>query len=91
MNQELRLKLLMLLEKNPKLTHRELLLATEVSLGSVNFMMKALKEKVLIKWENFSNNPNKLQYTYLITPAGISEKIQLTLYFLKKGWWSTSC
>ena len=45
----------MLLEKNPKLTQRELSLATEVGLGSVNFMMKALKEKGLIKWENLSN------------------------------------
>ena len=50
----------MLLEQNPKLTEWELSLATEVGLGSVNFMMKALKEKGLIKWGNFSKNPNKL-------------------------------
>ena len=65
----------MLLEKNPKLTQRELSLATEVGLGRVNFMMTALKEKGLIYWDYFSNNPNKLQYTYLTTLAGISEKI----------------
>ena len=47
-------------------------------------MLKALKEKGLIKLENFSTNPNKLQYLYLLTPQGVLEKAKLTYYLLEK-------
>ena len=84
MNEEIQLKLLKLLESNKKISQRDLSAAAGISLGSVNFMLKALKEKGLIKWENFSNNPNKLPYTYLLTPQGVLEKAKLTFYFLEK-------
>ena len=76
------LKILQLLQEHPHMTQRELSNMTGVSLGKVNFIIKALKDKGLIKWQNFSNNPNKLQYAYLLTPQGILEKTQLTLDFL---------
>lgn len=54
------------------------------SVGKVNFVLKALMEKGLIKAEKFANNQNKKQYKYLLTPEGIKEKIALTERFIEK-------
>ena len=53
------------------------------SLGKLNYCMQALKEKGLIKIKNFKNNKSKLNYLYVITPKGISEKTQMTVRFMK--------
>ncbi len=54
------------------------------SVGKVNFIIKALAEKGLIKVENFSNSNNKLKYKYLLTDEGIKEKISLTKKFIQR-------
>jgi EPS-associated MarR family transcriptional regulator len=54
-----------------------------VSLGKVNYCIKSLIEKGLIKVNNFRNNKNKIQYSYLLTPKGIEEKSKLTLDFIR--------
>ena len=54
-----------------------------VSLGKVNYCMKKLTEKGWVKLMNFSHNPNKVGYVYLLTPRGIEEKARLTFAFLK--------
>ena len=54
-----------------------------VSLGKVNYCMKKLIEKGWVKLKNFSHNPNKVGYVYLLTPRGIEQKSKLTLLFLK--------
>ena len=54
------------------------------SVGKVNFIIKALAEKGLIKIENFSNANNKLKYRYLLTEDGIKEKIALTKKFIER-------
>jgi EPS-associated MarR family transcriptional regulator len=84
MNDEIHLKLMKLLEKNPELTQRELSVALGVSLGKVNYCLRALKDKGWVKWTNFSNNPNKIQYAHLLTPTGLAEKVALTVRFLKR-------
>jgi EPS-associated MarR family transcriptional regulator len=84
MQHEIHLKLLKLLEKNPQLTQRELAHQLGISLGKINYCLNALKEKGWLKWGNFSNNPNKLQYMHLLTPKGVSEKLALTMHFLKR-------
>lgn len=83
MQAEIDLKLLKLLEENPYLSQRQLADRLGVSLGKTNYCLKALKEKGLVKWGNFSNNPNKLQYMHLLTPKGISQKLSLTIHFLE--------
>ena len=83
-NQDIRLDLLRKLESNPRLTQRELSLDIGVSLGKVNYCMKKLTEKGLIKLKNFTHNPNKMGYAYLLTPIGIEEKSRLTFFFLKR-------
>jgi len=54
-----------------------------VSVGKVNYCVRALIEKGFIKVSNFKRNPNKLNYLYLLTPKGIEEKASLTASFLK--------
>ena len=68
----------------PKSTQRELAQELGFSLGKLNYCLKALKNKGLIKMKNFGKNPNKINYLYVITPKGITEKTQLTLNFMKR-------
>lgn len=82
-NTGIHLKLLKKIEENPQYTQRELSREMGVSLGKTNYCMKKLIEKGLIKFTNFSRNPNKVRYIYLLTPKGIEEKTRLTLEFLK--------
>ena len=85
MNKEdIRLDLLRKLESNPEYTQRDLSQEMGVSLGKVNYCMKKLTEKGLIKLTNFTHNPNKMGYAYLLTPQGIEEKSRLTFSFLKR-------
>jgi EPS-associated MarR family transcriptional regulator len=83
-SQDIRLDLLRKLESNPQNTQRELSREMGVSLGKVNYCMKKLTEKGWVKLTNFSHNPNKMGYAYLLTPSGIEEKSRLTFSFLKR-------
>ena len=80
---DIHLDLLRKLEANPNYTQRELSQEMGVSLGKINYCMKKLIEKGWIKLSNFSHNPNKVVYIYLLTPKGIEQKTRLTFSFLK--------
>ena len=82
-NKDIHLYLLRKLEVNPKYTQRELSQEMGVSLGKINYCMKKLIEKGWIKLSNFSHNPNKVGYIYLLTPKGVKQKTILTFAFLK--------
>lgn len=84
MSEQRQLDAMRLLETNPEMTQRELAEALGVSLGAVNYCLKALVEKGWVKLENFQNNPNKLGYLYLLTPMGIAAKAHLTARFLRR-------
>jgi len=77
-------RVLHLLEEEPDLTQRELAQKLGISLGGVNYCLKALIEIGHIKVNNFRKNPNKAIYLYLLTPQGIAEKTKLTGEFLKR-------
>ena len=81
---DIRLDLLHRLELHPEYTQRALSREMGVSLGKVNYCMKKLTEKGLIKLTNFTHNHNKLSYAYLLTPSGVEEKARLTFLFLKR-------
>ena len=68
----------------PNSTQRELASELGFSLGKINYCVKALKNKGLVKIRNFKKNPNKISYVYVLTPKGISQKTQLTLNFMKR-------
>jgi len=78
------LNILRKINKKPKVTQRELAKDLGFSLGKLNYCLKALKTKGLIKINNFKKNPNKLHYIYVLTPKGAAEKTHLTLNFMKR-------
>ncbi|OGV73336.1 MAG: MarR family EPS-associated transcriptional regulator [Methylophilales bacterium RIFCSPHIGHO2_02_FULL_57_10] len=80
---EYRYKILKLVSDRPEISQRELAQQLGISLGRVNYCVKALIEKGLVKATNFRNNNNKLAYMYLLTPSGIEEKASITVSFLK--------
>ena len=53
-------------------------------MGKLNYCLKALQDKGLVKIENFKKNPNKLNYFYVLTPKGLAEKTMLTINYMKK-------
>jgi len=76
-------QILQSLERDSRPTQRQLSNDLSVSLGKVNYCLKSLIEKGFVKVENFRNNKNKIQYSYLLTPEGIEEKAKLTLDFIR--------
>lgn len=79
---EVRYKLMRMLESNPEMSQRDAARALGVSLGKVNYCLKALVNKGWIKATNFKNSRNKAAYMYLLTPRGLEEKGRLTVRFL---------
>jgi EPS-associated MarR family transcriptional regulator len=84
LTEEVRYKLLKLLEPNPQLSQREVARELGISLGKVNYCLKALVDKGWIKAANFKNSKNKAAYMYLLTPRGIEEKTRVTARFLQR-------
>ena len=66
------------------MSQREVAQAMGVSLGKANYCLNALMDKGLVKLENFRNNPDKRNYAYLLTPAGLEEKTRITMAFLRR-------
>ena len=78
------LKILIKLKNKPKASQRILAKELGLSLGKLNYCLKSLKDKGLVKIKNFRKNPNKLNYFYVLTPKGVTEKTKLTINFMKK-------
>ena len=77
-------RVMSILLENPKLTQRELASKLGLSLGGLNYCLRALIDKGFVKMENFKKAENKLKFVYLITPKGIKEKSKLTYRFLER-------
>ena len=77
-------EILRTIKNQPDLTHRDIAKNLKLSLGKVNYCIQSLKEKGLIKINNFKKNPNKIGYLYILTPKGLSEKTKLTIQFMKR-------
>ena len=79
---ELRLRVLRALDANPELSQRQLAAELGVSLGGVNYALKALVERGFVKAGNFRKSGNKVAYLYVLTPQGVAEKAALAAAFL---------
>ena len=79
---ELRLRVLRALEANPELSQRQLAAELGVSLGGVNYALKALIERGFVKADNFRKSGSKVAYLYVLTPKGLAEKSSLATAFL---------
>ena len=73
-----------LLEENPDLTQRELAQSLGVSVGSVNYCLRALVDKGSVKMKNFAYSKSKFGYIYVLTPNGLAEKALITQRFLQR-------
>ena len=78
------LTVLRYLENKQKISQRELSQNLGISLGKINFILKALIQKGVVKAKNFRNNKNKIVYAYYLTPDGFNEKAKLTINFFKR-------
>jgi len=83
LSDEVRYRLLKLLYSDPALSQRDLARELGVSLGKVNFCLRALIDRGSVKATNFTNSKNRKAYMYLLTPRGIEEKARMTARFLK--------
>ena len=83
-NKDELLKILREVEKNPKISQRELAANVNFSLGKLNYCLNSLKIKGLIKMKNFQNNKKKIRYIYILTPKGIAKKTSMAINFLKR-------
>ena len=81
---EVRLRVLRALGENPELTQRQLAEELGISLGGVNYAVKALVERGLVKMKNFSRSDHKASYLYVLTPSGIAEKASLASALLSR-------
>lgn len=78
------LRILRVLEEHPEASQRDLAERLGMSLGGVNYCLKALMERGLVKLENFQNSRHKFKYVYVLTPAGLAQRVALTGRFLKR-------
>lgn len=81
---EIRYRLLRYLEGHPRASQRELAQHLGVSVGKINYCLRALIVKGLVKMRNFRSSKKKLAYTYILTPKGIDEKVNVTYRFLRR-------
>lgn len=77
-------RVMRILQENPDLTQRELAKKVDISVGALNYCLKALMEKGLVKMKNFTNSKNKFGYVYVLTPSGIAKKAAITHQFLRR-------
>jgi len=82
--EELKLRVMRVLEENPTATQREIAQRLDVSLGGVNYCIKALVARGLVKLNNFAKSDKKMGYAYILTPEGLTEKTKITARFLKR-------
>lgn len=83
LSDEMRYRLMRLLQANPRLSQRDVARELNISLGRVNYCLKALIDRGWIKVSHFRNSQNKAAYMYLLTPRGFEAKAGLTVRFLK--------
>ena len=84
MTEEAHYKILRLLEANPGISQRDIARELGVSVGKVNYCIKALMEKGHVKAQNFKNSQNKAAYLYLLTPRGVKAKARITAVYLQR-------
>ena len=84
LQEDTKFRVMRLIQDNPSLTQRELAEELGISLGGLNYCLRALIAKGLVKMQNFNQAENKLKYVYVLTPSGIKERSSLTYRFLER-------
>lgn len=84
LNHESDLDILREVHNNPNLSQRDLAKNLDMSLGKLNYLIRSLANKGLIKINNFRRSERKFNYIYVLTPRGIKQKLNLTLKFMER-------
>jgi EPS-associated MarR family transcriptional regulator len=77
-------RILRILQANPEINQRDLARHLGMSLGGLNYCLRALMDKGYVKLDNFQNSKHRFKYVYLLTPAGLAQKVAMTGRFLKR-------
>jgi EPS-associated MarR family transcriptional regulator len=78
------LNILRQVSKDSNISQRNMAKKLNMSIGKLNYCLKELQKKGLVKIKNFKTHPNKIGYAYLLTPKGILEKTKITINFMKR-------
>lgn len=84
LSQDMQFRILRLLEQDPHLSQRALADKLGISLGRLNYGLRALLQKGLVKFSNFTASSDKRRYAYILTPKGLAHKAALTTGFLQR-------
>jgi EPS-associated MarR family transcriptional regulator len=84
LQEDIKFRVMRLIQENPSLTQRDLAKELGISLGGINYCLIALIAKGFVKMHNFNRAQNKLKYAYILTPSGIKERSSLTYCFLER-------
>tara|TARA_B100000902_G_C26891192_1_gene707471 strand:+ start:196 stop:507 length:312 start_codon:yes stop_codon:yes gene_type:complete len=78
------LDLMHIIECDSNASQRQIAKTIGLSIGKVNYCLKALVDIGFIKIDNFSSSTKKINYIYILTPKGIKEKTNITKQFIIK-------
>ena len=84
MQEDVRFRVLRLLQDNPELSQRALAAKVGISVGGMHYVLNALVEKGLVKLGNFTASEDKRRYAYILTPKGVMEKARISKQFLSR-------
>jgi len=82
--EDINFKILRLVQEDPHISQRELADRLGISLGGLNYCLRALVDKGFVKLERFKQSPQKLKSMYILTPMGMAEKMMMTGRFLRR-------
>jgi EPS-associated MarR family transcriptional regulator len=83
-SEDVQFRVLWLLETQPNMSQREIAAELALSVGGINYCLKALVQKGQVKVRNFRRSNNKLGYAYILTPSGLEKKSRMTASFLRR-------
>ena len=81
---ENQLDLMHFVECHSNASQRQMAKKTGLSIGKVNYCLKALINIGFIKVDNFTKSNKKINYAYILTPKGMQEKTAITKQFITK-------
>ena len=84
LREDVKFRILRLLQDNPEMSQRELAKAVSLSTGGIHYVLNALLDKGLLKIENSTTTQDKLRYAYVLTRKGMAAKADLTKRFLMR-------
>ena len=78
------LNLMHIIQGGTNASQRQIAQKTGLSIGKVNYCLKALIDIGFIKVDNFNKSPQKINYAYMLTPKGVQQKASITKQFIIK-------